>query len=127
MAPCWRLALRHMRVENMANTMTLDQYSARTMAREEPRVLLWILKERTRPPHELFFAAEYAGQTGDPEAVGVLVDLLRSHESALVREGAAHGLSRTTDPNAIAALTRAAGFDASEAVKLAAKEALEQA
>jgi len=106
--------------------MVLDEQSARTLARKEPRVLLWILKERKRPPTELFFAAEHARETNDPEAVSLLVDLLRSHESALVREGAALGLSRTTDPQAIAALTRAAGFDSSEAVKLAAREALEQ-
>ena len=106
--------------------MVLDENSARMLARKEPRVLIWILKELKRPPSELFFAAEYARETNDPEALSLLVDLLRSHESAIVREGAAHGLSRATDPAAVAALTRAAGFDASEAVKLAAKEALEQ-
>jgi HEAT repeat protein len=110
----------------MQNAMILDEPKARMMAREDPKVLLWILKEHTRPPHELFLAAEYAGQTQIPDAVPVLVELLVSDESALVREGAALGLTGTADPQAIAALEKAAKFDASRSVRLAAKDALDR-
>ena len=110
----------------MQSAMILDEPRARMMAREDPRVLLWILKEHTRPAHELFLAAEFAGQTQHPDAIPILIDLLAADDSPLVREGAALGLTGTTDPRAIAVLERAAKFDKSSSVRLAAKDALDR-
>ncbi len=116
-----------MPVAKTAPKFVLDETTARRMAREDPRVLIWILKEeRDRPPLELFFAAQFAGETREPEAVTVLVDLLLSHESPLVREGAALGLSQSTETVALDALRRAAATDPSDAVKLAATDALDR-
>src|SRR6267378_7805494 len=96
----------------------LNEVQAQAFVRSEPRRLLQVLKNRTGTPYELYLAAEYLGQTSEPDRIQVLCDLLL-HPNALVREGAARGLANTEDPKARVALSEIAERDKSEAVRLA--------
>jgi HEAT repeat protein len=104
--------------------MALDEERARKLAQDDPRMLIAILKDATREPHELYFAAESAAYTQEPDVVEALLPLL-SHHNAVVREGAARGLSESaSDPAARVRLQEVRVRDPVEAVRIAADDAL---
>jgi hypothetical protein len=83
----------------------------------------WI-SSRTLDPAELSFAIEEAGVRGTPRAMHLCL-LMLGNGSPLVREGAVYGLA-TCIERARECLMEAAANDASEGVRAAAKEAVEQ-
>ena len=106
--------------------MLLDEASARALARDNPRELIRILRDHhKRTPVELYFAAESAAYTRETGVVEVLVPLLK-HPEPVVREGAARGLAVADDPSARVALQERAKSDPSEAVRIAAADALDR-
>ena len=67
------------------------------LAKHDPTRLLAYLESEILPRHLLTFAAEWAGRVASPSlAVPSLIRLLQ-HRSALVREGAVHGLASFLD------------------------------
>lgn len=63
------------------------------LAERSPRDLVALVKSGTLRPVDLTFAAETLGATREPEAPGVLKELvLSAHASPVVKEGALYGL-----------------------------------
>ncbi len=94
------------------------------LATKDPARLFALVVSGTLKVPDLTFAAEWLGQCDASLAVPALL-LLLSHESAVVREGAIYGLGNHVDVGEVRGmLDRLVSTDASQAVRLAALEAI---
>jgi hypothetical protein len=97
----------------------------RQLAETSPDDLLALIRGGQLPPEELTHAAEIAGAMKHEDVASTLLPLLEA-PSAVVREGAVYGLAWSRqDPRVVMALRELAANDPSEAVRDAAKGALD--
>ena len=95
------------------------------LATDAPTELMDLVRFAGLRPAKLTYAAEALGSTGRAEAVSILIEILSSHPSALVREGAIFGVLKASTTSARPTLERLALSDPSAAVREAASSALE--
>jgi len=97
------------------------------LARSSPEELAEIIRENHAPDTRLTFAAEILGRDVDTPAVAAMLkEIILTHPSPLVREGAVLGLSHHLQRIGVqTTLHRAAANDPSPGVRRAAAEALE--
>lgn len=97
------------------------------LAQADPDELVSIIKQNRTADSRLTFAVEILGRDVDrPWVAGALMDILRTHRSPLVREGAVLGLLRHLDRIGVRdALREIVARDPSEGVKATAQDILD--
>ena len=97
------------------------------LARSSPEELAEIIRDNRAPDTRLTYAAEILGRDVDTSAVAAMLrEIVQTHPSPLVREGAVLGLSHHLQRIGVRdTLHRAAANDPSPGVRRAAAEALE--
>ena len=97
------------------------------LAEEDPEELASIIRQNRAPDSRLTFAVEILGRDVDrPWVAATLMDILRTHRSPLVREGAVLGLFHHLDRIGVReALREAMVRDPSDGVKSAAQDVLD--
>ena len=98
------------------------------LARLSPEELIDIIRKGKAPATRLTYAAEILGRdVGTRAATNALLDILESHRSPLVREGAVLGLAYHLDRFGVRhGLQRIVEQDPSPGVRRAAQEALDE-
>jgi len=94
------------------------------LAAEAPTELVDLVRYAALRPADLTFAAEALGAAPAHESVPLLIELLSTHPSALVREGAIYGLLKASATSGRPLLERLTLLDPSAAIRETAASAL---